>query len=41
AVLTTFAGGHSPFLEDPDAFAEGFIDLVDTLDQRDRVSPAA
>lgn len=41
AVLTTFAGGHSPFLEDPDAFAEGFMDLVDTLDQRDRVNPAA
>ncbi|HRD28933.1 MAG TPA: alpha/beta hydrolase [Caulobacter sp.] len=31
AVLTTFAGGHAPFLEQPDAFAEAFVDFTDAL----------
>jgi pimeloyl-ACP methyl ester carboxylesterase len=31
AVLSTFAGGHAPFLEQPDAFAEGFLDFAEAL----------
>ena len=32
AVVTTFAGGHAAFLEQPDAFAEAFCDFAEALD---------
>jgi pimeloyl-ACP methyl ester carboxylesterase/uncharacterized membrane protein YphA (DoxX/SURF4 family) len=31
ATLTTFSGGHTPFLEQPDAFTAGFRDFVASL----------
>ncbi|HEY2659959.1 MAG TPA: alpha/beta hydrolase [Caulobacteraceae bacterium] len=30
--LTTFTGGHTPFLEQPDAFAQGFMAFADALE---------
>ena len=34
ATLTTFAGGHAAFLEQPDLFARGFLDFAGRLDRR-------
>ena len=31
AVVSTFPGGHAAFLEQPDAFAEGFADFAEAL----------
>lgn len=31
AVISTFPGGHAPFLEQPEAFAEGFADFAEAL----------
>ena len=39
ASLSRFDGGHSPFLEDPDAFAAGFSDFLDRLGVSPSPSP--
>ncbi len=42
AAVTTFPGGHAAFLEQPDAFAEGFADFAEALVKAEgRVTRAA
>jgi 4,5:9,10-diseco-3-hydroxy-5,9,17-trioxoandrosta-1(10),2-diene-4-oate hydrolase len=41
ASLDTFDAGHTPFLEQPDAFARGFVAFVESLGRRAAAGRAA